>query len=242
MEYLSCGEVYHADLPVKVNVGYDFVKDYPMLIHSVLTQTSFNQLNLLPQVTWKVDSDKKFNDLNCESLVVQNKQNSIEVAATTTKGGETVCTACVSLQFNQHLLKVMNVSISKDYGRLPNALCPAFIVDSRISNLRHTIDELHLTGRNQERKISTLTRRHDDNSRLMVLFQERDVPAIKRLALVHFRCKKSVSSFFSKRVRAADTKMVGHTTYQRTFPRLCCWSRDIQNSPHDNPHEQTWLQ
>ena len=139
------------------------------------------------------------------------------MAATTTNTGKVSCTACVSLQFNMPFLEVMKMSITKDYGRLPNVLCASSTITSRYSNLMHTVSQLRLKGCNQERKISVLMRRCDDNSRLLLLMQEEDVPGLKRLALVHFRNNYSLSSFIDKCIRAAENKMVGHSTYKRKF-------------------------
>ena len=67
------------------------------------------------------------------------------------------------------------------------------------------------------RHISFLKRRCDDNSRLLMMIQEQDIPSIKRLAVIHFRNGFAVSSFMDKCMRAADHKMVGHATYQRGY-------------------------
>ena len=214
MEHRVCYGVPYRDLSVDFSQGYDFVWDYPFSIHSQAAQTSYDFSNLCPSLRWTVDIDRNRKSLNCQSLVVWNKNNLIAVNDTTTRAGKTACTACVHIQFAQPLLKVMAKSVSKDYGRTPNLLCPSSVVGARISEMNHAMNNLRLTRCNQGRKISTLTSRFNDNSCLLLMIQDQDIPGIKRLAVVHFRNGGSSPSFMDRCMCAAEYKMVGHSTYQ----------------------------
>ena len=100
LEYQGCSGVHYSDLALKDLDAYEFLKDYPMTIHPLSVQSSYNNSNLLPTVNWNTDSLGNFKSLKCDSLIARDKNNSKEVAATTTNAGKAACTTCVSLQFN----------------------------------------------------------------------------------------------------------------------------------------------
>ena len=139
-ESIACRGIYYSDLPnIDFVARYDFAKDYPWSIHSPSTQATFkNASNFLEGVTWKVDSGCNFKDTNCNSIIIRDRNNSIEMNNTTTRAYTFAYIHCISLQFNQRLLKVVSRSATKDYVQLPSVLCP--LLDAEIHMINLSID------------------------------------------------------------------------------------------------------
>ena len=218
IEHVACVGLYFGDFPIEFDFNYDIIKDYPWSIHSEAVQQSYKDSNLIPKVSWRLTTDGFFKDLKCGQVISRDINNQVEMNNTSAPSGLPICRVCIQLKYNQHLLKVLKRSIFKTYGeQLPNALCPSSTVAARIAALKNKLDDQRLTRFNMDRKLLSISRRVNDNSRLMMLLQERDVPGFQRLLTVHLRNGGSMKSFIDKCIRASDYKLVGHSTYQRNL-------------------------
>ena len=175
MEYLPCRGIHYLDFNnIDFGLHYDVMRDYPWLIHSDTTKAAYQNSNLLCNVDWTVNSLGNFSSTGCNGIITRDKNN----FATTTRAKKPACLDCISLQFNQRLMGVLTMSISKEYGQLPNALCPVSQILHRISKIKKDVSNHRLAEFNFERKIGSLTKQVDDHSRLKMCIQNNDVPAI----------------------------------------------------------------
>ena len=66
LEYQGCSGVHYSDLSPKGLDAYACLKDYPMTIHSLSVQSSYNNSNRLATVNWNTDSLENFKSLKCD--------------------------------------------------------------------------------------------------------------------------------------------------------------------------------
>lgn len=218
LDFISCVGVNFTEVRgIVYPPGFNIITAYPMSIHSPSIQAQYKNSNFIPNITWKVDSDGIFKSLLCVQLIVRDKNNAKAIAETTSRKGNPACKLCVRLQYNHHLHNTLKRSASGDYGSMPDVLCPSVVISSRVENLRKKNDHHRLMDMNSNRKITRLVRKVDDRTRLLLLIQNDDIPALRRLLVVHLRNGYGLKSFIEKCTRAAEYKIVGHCHYQRKF-------------------------
>ena len=221
IEHVLCHGLDYNELPnMDTPPGYIFLRDYPVSLHSpdVLTKYGSGRGNLMPLINWNFDSNGNFHAAQCMSIIVRNKNNKHEVENTTNHIGKSSCTACINLQFNQSLRKIMKQSIQQCYPpQLPDSLVPASALSNRLISTRQKKHDLELDILNHIRKCNRLSNQTNNHSRLMLLLQTNDVPGIRRLLTVHCRNGGSIKGFTEKCQLAASWKRVGHGTCRRGF-------------------------
>eukprot|EP00956_Cyclotella_meneghiniana_P013148 scaffold18824_cov77-Cyclotella_meneghiniana.AAC.16 len=216
LDHIPCRGIHVLDFKnINFPDDYDFVQNYPFVVHSSTSQLTFERSNLLPKVDWTIDSLGNIMSDKCDGIIVRDRSNTMTVKNTTSHAGKPACIDCIGLQYNQRLMQLLLASVEKKYGQTPNGLLPISAVNERVAKLSRNIAAHRLAEKNYERKVTALSGRVDDNSRLMLKIQQEDVPDLRRLMIVHTRNGGGVKSFIDKLARAAAFGLVGHGTMRR---------------------------
>ena len=204
----SCEGILYSDVTsIFFPPTYDFLRCYPIGIHSPVVQEQFKEYNGFQKPKW---------NFNSSGMLFSNRCDQSVYSETSSFAGKNVCLPCLNLMSHPHLLQVLAQSAtSKYHDRLPDALSPAIIVHTRKENGIVLLGQLRLESFNQGRKIGIKEKRNNDNDRLIFAIQSRDVPQLRRLLVSHLDGNRNISSFIERMNRASDYLTVGHSSYTR---------------------------
>ena len=141
-------------------------------------------------------------------IISHDKNDKIQVSQSTIINSN-VCRFCFKLPHEIKLSRFLQCIAIGDFGSIPDPLCPVSTLNQCLASLCLGRKENRLARLSSERKVESLLRRVDNNTRLLRVIQSEDIPDISRLMSVHFQNGGCVSSFVDKCMQASDYKMVG---------------------------------